>query len=316
MPGAQPPHGYSYPPPAAPLLGSGNGYPVSTNGLAIARLGLSIVGVLGLGSLLGIIFGFVSRSQIRRSNGTQKGAGLALAGIIIGFVTFGLVLLAIAIPTFIGLRANTPPATTLPPSPIVLGTPEQGGQALPITWEARSQPYDTTLTPTPAGVDMNIASTDQSEWAAVPVEDSFPSIQLSSSVAIVAGNRSNGIGLGCVTPAENAKFAFLVYQSGRWQVLMTLNGQAAIVASGTTPAIRTEGSNSLAVACREDPTTPGNTQIAFEINGTRVANDLVGVSSDEWIPTIQGCSCNGPDTAGFTNLAYYASPDTPPTSIG
>jgi hypothetical protein len=36
--------------------------------------------------------GFVARRQIRRSHGQQKGAGLALAAIIIGFVFVGLTL--------------------------------------------------------------------------------------------------------------------------------------------------------------------------------------------------------------------------------
>jgi hypothetical protein len=317
-PVAPSPYGFSYPSPSAPPFGAGPGigYPVSTNGLAIASLVLSIVTLFGIGSLLGIIFGFVSRSQIRRSNGTRKGAGLALAGIIIGFVTFGLVLLAIAIPTFIGVRTDTPAATSLPPNPIVLGTPQQGGQAPPITWETRSQPYDTTLTPVPAGVEMNIGSPGASEWAAVPVADGFPSIQVSAAVAIVAGTRSNGIGLGCVTPTQSARFAFLVYASGEWQVLMTVtNGEAMIITSGTTPLIRSGASNSLIVACSDDPARPGNTQVSFEINGTPVTNDLVGLGSDEWIPTVQGCSCDGTDTDSFTNLAYYASPDTA-TSTG
>ena len=58
-----------------------------TNGLAIASLVCSCAGILFLGvpGILGIIFGFVARSQIRRSNGTQGGEGLALAGIIVGF---------------------------------------------------------------------------------------------------------------------------------------------------------------------------------------------------------------------------------------
>ena len=38
------------------------------------------------GGILAVIFGFVARSQIKRSNGTQRGSGMALAGIILGFV--------------------------------------------------------------------------------------------------------------------------------------------------------------------------------------------------------------------------------------
>lgn len=62
--------------------------PVRTNGLSIASLTCSICGflILGVPSVLGIVFGFVSRSQIRRSGGSQTGSGMALAGIIVGFL--------------------------------------------------------------------------------------------------------------------------------------------------------------------------------------------------------------------------------------
>lgn len=60
-----------------------------TNGLAIAAFVLSIP--LGaLGGVAAVPMGFVARSQIKKSNGMQKGAGLALAAIIIGFVWIGL----------------------------------------------------------------------------------------------------------------------------------------------------------------------------------------------------------------------------------
>jgi Domain of unknown function (DUF4190) len=42
--------------------------------------------LLGLPSLLAIIFGFVAHSQITRSRGGERGKGLATAGIILGFV--------------------------------------------------------------------------------------------------------------------------------------------------------------------------------------------------------------------------------------
>jgi hypothetical protein len=67
--------------------------------LAVAALVCSCVGVLlfVLPCILGVIFGFVARSQIRRSQGTQKGDGLALAGIIVGFagIALGIILVSI-----------------------------------------------------------------------------------------------------------------------------------------------------------------------------------------------------------------------------
>jgi hypothetical protein len=72
-----------------------------TNGLAVASLACACAGVIpflfGLPCILGIIFGFVSRSQIRRARGAQGGAGLALAGIIVGFCLIGIFILAVAL---------------------------------------------------------------------------------------------------------------------------------------------------------------------------------------------------------------------------
>lgn len=70
-----------------------------TNGFAVASLVCSCAGILllGLPAVAGIVFGFVARSKIRRSNGAERGDGLALAGIIVGFVVVGLVLLTIVV---------------------------------------------------------------------------------------------------------------------------------------------------------------------------------------------------------------------------
>jgi hypothetical protein len=77
----------------------------STNGFSIASLVLGIVWVFGLGAILAVIFGFVARKQIRESGGRQAGSGMALAGIILGFVgVAGLILwivfLAVAVNNF------------------------------------------------------------------------------------------------------------------------------------------------------------------------------------------------------------------------
>jgi hypothetical protein len=74
-PGAQP----NYPQQYAPGMGP-------TNGLAIASLVVSIVGF----GLIGVILGHIALSQINRSNGYEQGRGLALAGLIIGYIEIGL----------------------------------------------------------------------------------------------------------------------------------------------------------------------------------------------------------------------------------
>jgi hypothetical protein len=73
--------------------------PRKNNGLAIASLVCSCAGIflLGIPAVLGVIFGFVARRQIRQSNGAQGGGGMALAGIIVGFVVVGLVVLGLVV---------------------------------------------------------------------------------------------------------------------------------------------------------------------------------------------------------------------------
>jgi uncharacterized RDD family membrane protein YckC len=76
-------------PPYVPQHGQWNQPPLvpRTNGLAIASLVCSLVGILfiGLPGILGVIFGFIARAQNRRSAGARTGSGMALAGIIVGF---------------------------------------------------------------------------------------------------------------------------------------------------------------------------------------------------------------------------------------
>jgi hypothetical protein len=94
----QPYNPYQAPPYA---YGYGYGYPQApqTEGLAIAALVVACAGIVGLctygiGGLLGLvgaILGHVARRRIAR-NGTG-GAGLALAGIIVGWILTGLCVL-------------------------------------------------------------------------------------------------------------------------------------------------------------------------------------------------------------------------------
>lgn len=55
-----------------------------TNGLAIASLVFSLLWLFGVGSILAIVFGILARRRIKRSEGQETGAGLALAGAVIG----------------------------------------------------------------------------------------------------------------------------------------------------------------------------------------------------------------------------------------
>jgi Domain of unknown function (DUF4190) len=91
------------PPPAPPAYGqppsTGAGYQSGqkTNGLAIAALVLGIAGLVfyacGVASILALVFGYMSRRQIDESGGTQGGRGMAIAGIIMGWIGVALVVI-------------------------------------------------------------------------------------------------------------------------------------------------------------------------------------------------------------------------------
>lgn len=75
----------SLPPPVPAPIGY-PGVPQKTNGMAVASLVLGIVWIAGIGSVLAVIFGFMSRKRIEQSQGRESGGGLSVAGIVLGFV--------------------------------------------------------------------------------------------------------------------------------------------------------------------------------------------------------------------------------------
>ena len=100
QPGTYPPGSYPapgpYPSPQDPgYWPQQGGYaaPQTTSGLAIASLVLGLMWLFWLGSVLALVFGLISQSQIKRTN--QKGRGLAIAGIVLGGL--GVLFLVLAI---------------------------------------------------------------------------------------------------------------------------------------------------------------------------------------------------------------------------
>jgi hypothetical protein len=69
--------------------------PPGTNGIAIAALITSLAGLLccGLPSIAGVILGIIAMQETRRTG--QDGHGLALAGVIVGGLIVGLVVVCV-----------------------------------------------------------------------------------------------------------------------------------------------------------------------------------------------------------------------------
>lgn len=58
---------------------------------------LGILWLYWIGSILALIFGYVAKSQIDRSQGRQSGRGMAVAGIVLGWVGVGILSLVVVI---------------------------------------------------------------------------------------------------------------------------------------------------------------------------------------------------------------------------
>ena len=67
--------------------------PPQTNILAIVSLTLGILWLAWLGSLGAVIVGHMARRQIASSNGGQTGDGLATAGLVLGYLGLGFLLI-------------------------------------------------------------------------------------------------------------------------------------------------------------------------------------------------------------------------------
>lgn len=105
--GQQPPQHQPYQPYGQPAYGvAAYGAVRPTNGMAIASLVVSIAGLVvccGAPSIIGAILGHVAKGQIRRNN--EQGDGLALAGIIVGWISFGIFVLVALL--YAGVLATT-----------------------------------------------------------------------------------------------------------------------------------------------------------------------------------------------------------------
>ncbi|MGO8870585.1 MAG: DUF4190 domain-containing protein [Acidimicrobiales bacterium] len=90
--------------------------PVRTNGLATASLVLGILWIGGLGSILALVFGTVGKEQIEVSGGRQRGRGMAVAGIVLGWIGVTALTLFIGLAVIGAFIGTTPTTTTTVPS--------------------------------------------------------------------------------------------------------------------------------------------------------------------------------------------------------
>lgn len=74
----------------------------STMALLSLIFGIAAYFVLpGLGALVAIILGHLGKSEIRKSAGMLKGNGMATAGLILGYVQIGLIVLSVCALIFV-----------------------------------------------------------------------------------------------------------------------------------------------------------------------------------------------------------------------
>jgi type II secretory pathway pseudopilin PulG len=102
------------------LLAGPPGQPIhpETSGKAIASLIFGILFILLPASILAVVFGHLSYSEINRSAGRLKGKGMAVAGLILGYfgvalIPLLLIIAAIAIPNLLRSRIAANQASAL-----------------------------------------------------------------------------------------------------------------------------------------------------------------------------------------------------------
>jgi uncharacterized protein DUF1707/uncharacterized protein DUF4190 len=71
-------------------------YP-TTNGLAVASLVAGFLWLGWVGSILAVIFGHIALGQINRSGGREGGSGLAIAGLVLGYMGVATLLLVLLV---------------------------------------------------------------------------------------------------------------------------------------------------------------------------------------------------------------------------
>jgi hypothetical protein len=76
----------TWPAPTSPAVAVALPVPAGVNGLAVASLALGVAWNFWIGSIVAVVLGHVALAQIKGSQGFQSGRGLAIAGVVLGWV--------------------------------------------------------------------------------------------------------------------------------------------------------------------------------------------------------------------------------------
>jgi hypothetical protein len=101
---APPPSGYPQPVPAYAVPTVTYIQTAGTNGMAVASMVLGILWLYWFGSLLALIFGYVALSQLKQRQ--QSGRGMAIAGIVLGWIGAATLVLFIIIAAAVSHSTN------------------------------------------------------------------------------------------------------------------------------------------------------------------------------------------------------------------
>ncbi|MBU9764793.1 DUF4190 domain-containing protein [Mycobacterium sp. TNTM28] len=267
--------------------------PGRTNGLAVASLVCAF-----LFAPLGIIFGHISLSQIKRSG--EQGRGLAVTGLVIGYLLTVLTVVAVAVAAFftvavidslegaIGTTNGTPSADTGPSPPANPNT----GQELPANFP-----------PSDLGTDCQYPTAGAASKPATPPRTGRVPTEPAVVTASVTTNRGN-IGL----------------ELANGQSPCTVNSFVSLAQQGffdDTPCHRLT-TGALRVLQCGDPTGSGTGGPGYEFGDEYPANQFPKSDPRRAMPVryprgTLAMANAGPDTNGSQFFLVYEDSMLPPT---
>jgi ABC-type phosphate transport system permease subunit len=65
--------------------------------MAIASLVMGLIWLYWIGSILALVFGYIAKNQIDRERGRLTGRGMATAGIVLGWLEIGALVLGVVV---------------------------------------------------------------------------------------------------------------------------------------------------------------------------------------------------------------------------